>query len=177
AVLAVQACEKRSAGTKGFASQVGQEQAARAPGGFALESPTFKDGTELPRDTTKRGGDRPPELGWSREPSGTQSLALEVLDVDAARGPFAHWLVWDIPKAAHRVDPTSALQGKNDYGQVGWGGPEPPAGTGAHHYVFRLYALDVPKLDVKAGATRAELERAMRGHVLATTEITGLYGK
>ncbi len=99
-------------------------------------------------------------------------------DPDAPSGTFTHWLIWNIPPATKSIAsgsaPDAAVQGRNDFGQTGYSGPCPPNGT--HRYFFRLSALDIT-LDVAPGASRQELERAMRGHVLASASLMGRYAK
>jgi Raf kinase inhibitor-like YbhB/YbcL family protein len=105
-------------------------------------------------------------------------------DPDAPRGTFVHWLLYDLPVdkrelpegvPPQRLLPSGARQGRNDFGKVGYGGPCPPTGP-PHRYYFRLCALDT-RLDLKAGATRAGLDRAMRGHVLAQAELMARYSR
>ena len=111
-------------------------------------------------------------------PSGAQSLVLILEDPDAPSGTFTHWLVWNIPPQAKILPPGelsgNALQGINDFGKTGYSGPCPPSGT--HRYYFRLSALDI-LLPVPAGASRLDLENAMRGHVLATASLMGRCSK
>jgi len=99
-------------------------------------------------------------------------------DPDAPVGLFTHWLVWNIdPKTAEIAEgsaPSGAVEGRNDFGETGYGGPQPPSGT--HRYYFRVYALD-RTLDLKAGAKRRELDSAMKGHVIGQGELMGRYSK
>lgn len=145
---------------------------------FQLTSPAFTPGALIPARHTCSGENLSPPLEWTTPPPGTQSLALIVDDPDAPRRVWTHWLVWSIP-ASLRGLPEGVLagasgfvQGQSDFGTAAYGGPCPPAGQGAHRYFARLYALDVP-IPLSAGASRVELESAMRGHVLATTELMG----
>lgn len=153
---------------------------------FGLSSPKFRDHSEIPSAYTADGSDTSPPLVWSDEPPGTKSYALVVDDPDAPdpaapKRTFVHWVVWNLPKDVHELPegasghlPGHAHEGKNDYGDTQYGGPNPP--TGRHRYFFKLYALDteLPSLD---GATKQDLERAMKGHVLAKTELVGTYEK
>jgi Raf kinase inhibitor-like YbhB/YbcL family protein len=117
-----------------------------------------------------------PPLQLSDIPAGAKSLVLIVDDPDAPGGLFTHWLVWNIDPATTHVGeksvPPGAAQGVNDFGNSGYGGPCPPSGT--HRYFFRLFALD-QKLDLKSGAKRSALERALAGHVLARGELMGRF--
>jgi Raf kinase inhibitor-like YbhB/YbcL family protein len=150
---------------------------------FAVESTAFAEGGTIPKKYTCHGSDLSPELTWSGAPAGTQSLALIADDPDAPVGTWTHWIVWNIPpqstlqEGVAKVETLSngALQGKNDFKGIGYGGPCPPAGK-PHRYFFKLYALDA-KLDVKAGANRKELERAIEGHVLSQTQLMARYGR
>jgi Raf kinase inhibitor-like YbhB/YbcL family protein len=144
--------------------------------GFALTSPSFEDGSFIPPKHTCDGQDISPALYWAGAPEGTQSFALIVDDPDA-RG-FVHWIAFNIPggtsgnlrEAIHPdADP---LQGRNDFGRTGWGGPCPPGGV--HHYVFTLYALS-SMLAFGVTPTVPDMQRGMDGKILAQTTLTGLY--
>lgn len=149
-----------------------------------LKANAFEPGSEIPAQFTCDGSDVSPALGWTAPPEGTQSFALIMDDPDAPRRTFVHWVLYDLPASARdlpedvapqRTLPSGACQGRNDFGRVGYGGPCPPPGP-PHRYHFRLFALDT-RLDLKAGATRAELDRAARGHVIAEAELMGRYGR
>lgn len=145
-----------------------------------ISSPSFAAGADIPREHSCEGGDVSPALSWGPGPDGTRAWALVVDDPDAPGRTWVHWLAWDLPGDARGlpagVTPTetSPVQGKNDFGNVGYGGPCPPRGHGAHRYFFRLYALDQP-LGLARGATRKEVEHAMAGHVLASGELMGKF--
>lgn len=133
---------------------------------FALKTTAFAVGSEIPKKYTCDGSDVSPALNWNDAPAGTQSFALIADDPDAPVGTWTHWIIWNIPANAttlpegvSKVEESGdgTRQGKNDFKRTGYGGPCPPAGK-PHRYFFKLYALDV-KLDVKAGASRNELER------------------
>lgn len=141
---------------------------------FAIRSAAFADGAAVPRDFTCDGANTPPPLEWRDPPSGTRSFALIVDDPDAPRGTFTHWLLYDIPATSTAIDGDRV--GKplaNDFGNAGYGGPCPPRGA-PHHYVFTLYAVDVPSLHLK-GKSRKHLERALEGHTVGTARMTGVY--
>ncbi|HVB33998.1 MAG TPA: YbhB/YbcL family Raf kinase inhibitor-like protein [Patescibacteria group bacterium] len=149
---------------------------------FALHSPQWQPAGNIPRQFTCDGQDVSPPLRWGAAPAGTQSLSLLVEDPDAPGGTFIHWVLYDLPPAARELPenlppegelPSGARQGRNSFGRVGYGGPCPPPGP-AHRYYFRLYALD-RKTGLGAGAGRADLDRAMRGHILAQAELMGHY--
>jgi Raf kinase inhibitor-like YbhB/YbcL family protein len=145
---------------------------------FLLTSTAFAARSEIPTRYTCDGADVSPPLAWSGAPAGTASLVLIVHDPDAG---FLHWLAYDIPgtpsgslpEAIPRSAP-SPVQGRNDFGKVGYGGPCPPHGAAAHHYVFGLWAVS-RTLGLNGGKTAAEVEAAMGGDILATTELVGLY--
>lgn len=140
----------------------------------------FKDGEMIPKRHTCDGPDLSPELEWSGEPEGTRSFALIMDDPDAPVGTWNHWLLWDIPAEVHHLPEgfqpgQLGVSGRNDFGRLGYGGPCPPRGHGAHRYYFRLYALDLETLSLPEGARRSELEKALRGHVLAEARYMGRY--
>ena len=158
--------------------------AAPAP---TLTSPAFRDGGAIPRVHTCQGQDLSPALAWSGIPAGAKSLALVVDDPDAPdpaapRTTWVHWVVYDIPATAAGLPegaragslPGGTREGLNDWRRRGYGGPCPPVGR--HRYFFKLYALDAALGDLGA-PTRAELERAMEGHVLARAQLVGTYEK
>ena len=151
---------------------------------FALKTTAFTDGGSIPKKYTCDGADVSPAWNWNDAPAGTQSFALIADDPDAPVGTWTHWIIWNIsakttalPEALAKVGESGdgARQGNNDFKRIGYGGPCPPPGK-AHRYFFKLYALDA-KLDVEAGASRDELERAMKKHVLAPAELMGTYGR
>ena len=144
----------------------------------------FAPGGTIPAEFTCDGSDVSPALAWSGAPAGTQSFALIVDDPDAPRGTWVHWVLYDVPPTERHLDegvpsagtlPSGGRQGLNDFGNIGYGGPCPPPGP-AHRYCFRLYALD-RKLGLQSGATRAAVDRGMRGHVLASAELVGRYSR
>jgi hypothetical protein len=149
-----------------------------------VESPAFSPGGDIPRQHTCDGPDLSPPLRWSEPPAGTQSLALICDDPDAPAGTWVHWVLYRIPASARGLPEgvpkretlaDGSRQGRNDFGKVGYGGPCPPRGP-KHRYFFKLYALDTV-LDLPPGATKAELLKAMEGHVLAQGELMGRYGR
>jgi Raf kinase inhibitor-like YbhB/YbcL family protein len=146
--------------------------------GFALTSPAFAEGAAMPAECTCDGKDQPPRLSWSGEPEGTKSFALILHDPDAPSGDFTHWVVTDLPPSTHTLvaGAGGAVEGSNDFGRTGYGGPCPPPGA-AHRYLFELYALDVPALGVPAGSGRAAVEGALKGHVLGEARLTGTYAR
>jgi Raf kinase inhibitor-like YbhB/YbcL family protein len=142
-----------------------------------LTSPSFKDGSDIPRKFTCDGGDINPELEIHNVPDDAKSLLLVLHDPDAPRaGGFAHWLVWNInPKTTFIKEesvPPGATEGANGAREVRYMGPCP--GQGSHHYHFKLYALDA-MLDLPEGTELDGLAAAMTGHVLAETELVGMY--
>jgi hypothetical protein len=144
---------------------------------FTLSSSAFENDETIPRQFTCDGGNVAPPLAWSGAPEGTGSFALVMDDPDAPHGTFTHWLLYDVPAT------TTELHGhalgtalRNSFGRAEYGGPCPPPGDRPHRYVFTLYALDVPTLDVH-GKTREALERALHGHTLATARLTGRYAR
>lgn len=143
---------------------------------LALQSSAFAANQPVPQRYSCDGANVSPPLNISNIPSQAQSLALIVDDPDAPRGTFTHWLLWNIPpdtrSIAEGLPPTNAVQGLNDFGLIGYGGPCPPSGT--HRYRFKLYALD-SDLNLPQGARVKDLERAMRPHVLSESILMGTY--
>jgi Raf kinase inhibitor-like YbhB/YbcL family protein len=148
-------------------------------GNMTLRSPAFDEGGPIPLSCGYKKGNVSPPLVWSLTPAGTRSFALLVEDPDA-RG-WVHWIAWNIPFTASGIAqgaPASAQlsdgtrQGLNDFGKLGYGGPCPPSGV--HRYTFRLMALDTT-LDLPAGSERYDLIKAINGHVLEETRLTGTY--
>jgi Raf kinase inhibitor-like YbhB/YbcL family protein len=143
---------------------------------LSLASPAFEHGGEIPARHTCDAEDLSPALVWSDAPEGTRSLALIVDDPDAPVGTFTHWVAWGIDPAAEMLEEgqSPAIEGANDFGTTGYRGPCPPPGHGPHRYSFRLHALDA-ELDLERGASKADLEGALEGHVLAGAELVGRY--
>ncbi|WP_106090498.1 YbhB/YbcL family Raf kinase inhibitor-like protein [Enhygromyxa salina] len=150
-----------------------------------LESPAFADGESIPIQHTCEGEDVSPALSWSHVPAGTQSLALIVDDPDAPdpkapKRTWVHWVLYEIPPDASGLPeaatalPTGTREGLNDWGSTGYRGPCPPIGR--HRYFHKLYALDAPLGDL-SDPTKAELEHAMTGHILAEAQLIGTYQK
>jgi Raf kinase inhibitor-like YbhB/YbcL family protein len=150
---------------------------------LTIKTTAFPNSGTIPKKYTCDGPDLSPELSWAGTPAGTQSFALIVDDPDAPVGTWTHWIIWNIPPegplqedvAKTETLKNGARQGKNDFKRIGYGGPCPPPGK-PHRYFFKLYALDT-KLNVTAGASRNELESAMKGHVLSQAELMGRYGR
>ena len=147
-----------------------------AASSISIASPSFQAGGDIPAKFTCNGTNVSPELQISTVPNEAKSLVLIFDDPDAPRGLFTHWIVWNIDPKTTRVAennaPTAGVQGINDFGKRNYGGPCPPSGT--HRYFFKIFALDT-KLELKPSARRAELDAAMRGHLLAQGELMGRY--
>jgi Raf kinase inhibitor-like YbhB/YbcL family protein len=152
-----------------------------------ISSPAFANGEEIPPLFTCEGKDRSPALEWRNVPRSTASLVLIVEDPDAPdpRAPkmtWVHWVLYDLPLSASGLEegvqssalPVGTREGLNDWRRNGYGGPCPPIGR--HRYFFKLHALDV-KLGDLGLPTRAAVEKAMQGHVLASSELMGTYAK
>ena len=149
-----------------------------------LKSTAFAPGGAIAKKFTCDGPDVSPALAWTEPPSGTKSFSLIMDDPDAPVGTWVHWVLYELPATARELAenvpqseelPSGARQGRNDFRKTGYGGPCPPPGP-AHRYFFKLYALD-SKLNLKAGGTKADVEKAMQGHVLAQAELVGRYAR
>jgi len=147
-----------------------------------LTSTAFAEGKPIPSKYTCDGADVSPPLKWSNVPEGTKSIALVSDDPDAPVGTWVHWVIYNIPpdvtELAEGVPKSEVLtngakQGMTDFKRIGYGGPCPRPG-GPHRYFFKLYALDA-ELDLKPGATKQQLLRAMEGHILAEGQLMGTY--
>ncbi len=154
------------------------------PPSMQLSSTAFLAGEPIPGTHTCYGNNASPPLQWSGAAAGTKSLALIVDDPDAPMGTWVHWVLFNLP--ANTTDlaeavpkgqylPNGARQGFNDFRHLGYGGPVPPPGK-PHRYFFKLYALSAT-LDLKPGAAKKELERAMEKLVLAQGQLMGTYKK
>lgn len=143
-----------------------------------LRSSAFADGEPIPGKYTCDGEDVSPPLEWGAVPEGTRAFVLIADDPDAPMGTWLHWLLYDLPGDARSLpegNPASlGTAGRNDFRRTAYGGPCPPAGK-PHRYFFTLYAVDVPSLGLPAGASRREVEKAMRGHILAQAQWMGTY--
>ena len=149
---------------------------------LVVSSSAFQEGGEIPTKYTCEGQDVSPALTWSEPPAETRSFTLIVDDPDAPVGVFTHWVLFNLPADSRGIPeavptqaqlPDGSLQGKNDFGKIGYGGPCPPPGR-PHRYQFTLYALD-QTLDLKAGASKKQALDAMQGHILAQGRLTGTY--
>ncbi len=154
---------------------------------LTLTSPAFPDQGEILRRYTCEGEDVSPPLTWSDSPEGTKSLALIVDDPDAPdpkapRMTWVHWVLYNLPPTTGDLPegvstetlPPGTKEGRNDWKRTGYGGPCPPIGR--HRYFHKLYALDIMLPDLGT-PTKAELEKAMEGHVLARAKLVGTYEK
>src|SRR5437899_8347176 len=151
-----------------------------AAGGAKMKitSSAFQEGGDIPSKFSRDGQDINPALRIEGTPSNAKTLLLIVDDPDAPVGLFTHWLVWNIdPKTTEIAEssaPNGAVQGTNDYPNLGYGRPQPPSGM--HRYYFKIFALD-RMLDLKSGAKRREVDAAIRGHVIGQGELMGRYSK
>jgi Raf kinase inhibitor-like YbhB/YbcL family protein len=150
-------------------------------GSIKLTSTAFKEGEPIPRQYTCDGVNVSPSLEWSGVPKSAKTLVIFADDPDAPAGTWVHWVLYNLPAdnigMVENLPATDELraggfQGKNDFGKIGYGGPCPPSGT--HRYFFKIYALD-SELPLKAGATKAEVEKAMEGHVVTQGQLMGTY--
>jgi Raf kinase inhibitor-like YbhB/YbcL family protein len=138
-----------------------------------LTSPEFEHNSMIPSQFTCDGQDVNPTLNIEDIPEETKSLVLIVDDPDAPMGTWVHWVVFNIPVTSQiQKDSVPGRQGINDFRKKNYGGPCPPSGT--HRYFFKLYALDI-ELDLEESIRKEDVEEAMEGHILAQTELIGLY--
>lgn len=146
-----------------------------------IRSSAFFIGGSIPIQYTCDGENLSPPLQWESPPDGTRSFALIVEDPDAPNGTFTHWVLYNLPAESRELPeglrdqstlPVGAMQGKNSFNQIGFGGPCPPDGT--HRYFFKLFAID-QLLELPEGVTKEELLKAIEGHVLDKAEVMGRY--
>jgi len=156
-------------------------QSSPAKPELKLTSAAFKEGQAIPRTYTCDGVNISPPLEWSGVPATAKTLAIIADDPDAPGGMWVHWVLYNLPAdnigLVENLPATETLlaggfQGKNDFEKIGYGGPCPPSGT--HRYLFKIYALDI-ELPLKAGATKAEILKAMEGHILLQGQLMGTY--
>jgi len=159
----------------------GATRKAAAPQ-IKVTSTSFKDGEPIPRQHTCQGINISPPLEWTKTPD-AKTLAIISNDPDAPGGTWAHWLVYNLQPATMGLIENmpsgekvagGGMQGKNDFGQIGYGGPCPHNGT--HHYFFKVYALDT-ELQLKPGANKDQLLKAMEGHIIAQGQLMGTYSR
>lgn len=181
---AADAAEPTAAATADKALQQAEAGPSQAPAASAASlimlSSAFAEGAVIPDAHTYRlpgqcdGDNLSPALSWAGAPAGTQSFAIEMIDPDG--GDWVHWIQFNIPAGVTSLPeaaggPAVGVKGRNDFGELGYGGPCPPGGT--HRYVFTLIALDV-MLPISEGATLAEATTAIEGHVLEKAQLTGM---
>lgn len=150
------------------------EHAGAGSGQFVLKSPAFAEKGKIPAKYSRKGDDASPPLTWQNPPQGTKSYVLTVEDPDAPAGTFTHWVIFNIPGNVtglqegvpkEKVLDNGAEQGRNDFGSVGYEGPDPPA---THRYIFTLTALDVEKI-------KRPSKKILKEHTLGEATLTGMY--
>ena len=146
--------------------------------GLKISSPAFENGGEIPKKYTCDGANVNPPLKIENVPSNTKSLALVFDDIDAPRGTYVHWILWNIDPSVKEIKensvPERVVQGVNDFKKLNYGGPCPP--RRAHKYVFKIYALDT-LLNLNPNLTKKDLEKVMEGHIISWAQLTGLYNR
>jgi len=159
-------------------------------GGETMEisSSAFKDGEKIPIQYVMPGAGGKNisiPLAWKNVPAGTKSFCLSIVDPHPVAQNWVHWLVIDIPSQVTSIEegaskkkmPKGSVELKNSWGDIGYGGPQPPKGTGDHPYVVTLYALNVEKLDLGANTSLPAFKKAIEGKVIGSASITGKYGR
>lgn len=163
----------------------GAAERGKGGGKVAIEvtSAAFENGGMIPSKYTCDGADVSPPISWAGIPEGTKSISLICDDPDAPMGTWVHWVLYDLkpdisqlPEGIPASDTVvgGAKQGTNDFRKIGYGGPCPPSGT--HRYFFKVYALD-KMLNLKPGARKRDLLKAMEGHILAEGQLMGRYSR
>jgi Raf kinase inhibitor-like YbhB/YbcL family protein len=152
---------------------------------LTLSSPAFAANAKIPQQFSRDGGNVSPPLEWRGAPDGTRSFALIVEDPDGSKGTFRHWAAYDIAPDSQRLtegagsrEQGAALQmATNDFGNTRYDGPQPPPGHGSHRYHFRLFALDVPELDVPPECSVDDILAAAEEHAIEEANIVGTFEK
>jgi Raf kinase inhibitor-like YbhB/YbcL family protein len=151
-------------------------QSGTKTGGLKISSPAFENAGKIPKKYTCDGANVNLPLLIENVPSNTKSLALVFDDIDAPRGSYVHWILWNIDPNVMEIKensvPEGAVQGMNDFKKRNYGGPCPPGR--AHKYVFKIYALDT-LLNLNPNSTKKDLEKAMEGHIISRSQLTGVY--
>jgi hypothetical protein len=153
-----------------------------------LSSKAFPDGGKIPLEYAMpgAGGDNVSlPLSWTAPPAGTKSLALAIVDTHPVARNWVHWLVINIPAKTTGLPegasgggmPAGAVELRNSFGTQGYGGPQPPPGTGDHSYVVTIYALNVAKLNLPGHTSLSAFQKALEGKVLASATLTGYFGR
>ena len=155
---------------------------------FVLSSSAFGEGNSIPTVyayTGVQGGkNSSPPLKWTNPSAEPKSFALACIDRHPIASNWIHWIVIDIPKSANSLAegasrgntmPAGSKELKNSFGTLGWGGPQPPKGSGTHNYEFIVYALSVEKLNLPVDASLAAFNKAIEGKVMATARLVGTY--
>ena len=153
-----------------------------------ISSSAFKDGGKIPIQYVMPGAggkNISVPLSWKNTPSGTKSFALSMVDPHPVAQNWVHWLVINIPASATLLEegasrkkmPQGSMELKNSFGDIGYGGPQPPKGTGDHPYVFPLYALNVERLDLGTNTSLSSFNKALEGKIIGSAMITGKYGR
>jgi Raf kinase inhibitor-like YbhB/YbcL family protein len=165
-----------------------QEKHAAGGNNMEISSSAFQDGERIPIQYVMPGAggkNISVPLAWKNVPPGTRSLALSMVDPHPVAQNWVHWLVINIPPretsleagASRKKMPPGSMELKNSFGDTGYGGPQPPKGTGDHPYVFTLYALSVDKLDLGANTSLSAFKKALEGKILGPATLTGKYGR
>ena len=163
--------------------QCGKEGNSKDSGGAVMgslnvTSSAFGEGAMIPKKYTCDAQNVSPQIAWSGVPAGTKSIAMICDDPDAPAGDWVHWVVYNMPASTMELAegvqslPAGSKRGTNDFRKSGYGGPCPPSGV--HRYYFKIFALDTA-LSLGEGATKAQLLKAMEGHILAQGALMGRY--
>lgn len=159
-----------------------QDAIQQATDTLQLTSSSFEADAAIPAKYSCDGEDVSPALAWTDPPAATKGFALVMDDPDAPNKTVVHWLLYDLPASTRKLPeavpkqatlPDGSLQGQNSHGRTGYSGPCPPHGV-VHHYFFKLYALD-QRTGLKPGATKAQLEAAIKGRILAKAQRIGRF--
>jgi Raf kinase inhibitor-like YbhB/YbcL family protein len=157
-------------------------------GSMEISSSAFKEKGKIPIQYVMPGAGGKNisiPLTWKNVPAGTKSFALSIVDPHPVAQNWVHWLVINIPKdvtsieegASRKKMPPGSVELKNSFGDMGYGGPQPPKGTGDHPYVVTLYALNAEKIELGVNTSLSTFKKAIEGKVIESASITGMYGQ
>ncbi len=153
---------------------------------FSVSSESFADGARMGAKFATRsvggGENTSPQLSWKNAPLGTKSFAVTCIDLHPVANNWVHWMVVNIPSNVDTIGEGAKITGgvelQNGFGRIGYGGPQPPKGSGDHKYVFTVYALNVEKLNVgKRNLSESEFLKLLKGKMLGETSITGIFSR
>jgi len=161
---------------------ISQETEDTEMSNFIISSKAFANKSNIPVDYSCEGADQSPPLSWNNAPANTKGYALTCVDPDAPMGDWIHWTIWNIPanfselsSGISNKEQTLFQQGLNSWGKPGYGGPCPPRGHGPHRYFFKLYALNIEKIELDSNSRIDSLLSVIQDYIINTSELMGTF--